>query len=193
VIRKPDEACWERVRVIPFESKFLPEHKCPPTIEEQYEQKIVPRDPDFSKRIDSILQPFAWFLIYHLRCLNKKNRIVPDKVRVATNMYKEENNNDPTQEFKDDEIEKDPRGELSVDEVCTRYRDWWKVNYAGEKLISTKKVIVNSFTKILGDVYETMTKGGMKKKVYRGFSWRKCSDEDEEVPRQKLNRINPML
>lgn len=181
-IRKPDEACWERIRVIPFETKFLPEHKCPPTIEEQYAKKIFPRDPDFSKRIDKLLQPFAWFLIYHLRCLNRKNRIVPDKVRIATSMYKEENNNDPTQEFKEDEIESDARGELYVDDVCARYRDWWKVNYTGEKLLATKKVIINSFTKILGDVIETTTRGGIKKKVFKGFSWRKIEDE-----------INPML
>lgn len=194
-IRKPDEACWERVRVIPFESKFLPEDKCPATIEEQYAMKIFPRDPDFGKRIDKLLQPFAWFLIYHLRCLNKKNRIIPDKVRVATSMYKEENNNEPTQEFKDDEIEKDPHGELSVDDVCARYRDWWKVNYSGEKLVSTKKVIVNNFTKILGDVVEATSRGGIKKKVFKGYSWRRFEENEEEVDvvKPKLNRINPML
>lgn len=186
-IRKPDEACWERVRVIPFESKFLPEHQCPTTIEEQYEQKIFPRDSDFSKRIDKLLQPFAWFLIYQLRCLNRKNRIIPDKVLIATAMYKDENENDPIQEFKDDEIEKDPRGELSVDDVCARYRDWWKVNYVGEKLLLTKKVIANSFIKILGDIEEPTSRGGVKRKVFKGFSWRKGYDEPD------MSVINPML
>jgi len=184
-IKRPDDACWERVRVFPFESKFLSEEKCPESLEEQMTLKIFPRDPHFVKRIDKLLQPFAWYLIYHLRCLNKKNRIIPDKVRIATNMYKEENNNDPTSEFRDDELEKDARGEISVDELTTRYRDWWRVNYAGEKLTATKKVIINTFSLILGDVVEVVTRGGIKKKVFKGYSWGKHDSIDDNT--------NPLL
>lgn len=185
-IKRPDEACWERVRVFPFESKFLPADKCPATVEEQFAKKIFPRDADFTKRIDKLLQPFAWYLIYHLRCLNRKTRVIPAKVRIATNMYKEENNNNPVEEFKDDELVKNPRGEVSVDEVVIRYRDWWKVNYSGEKLVATKKVLINMFTRAFGDVVEVTTRGGIKKRVFKGYSWRNDSEDDD-------NGINPLI
>ena len=184
-IKRPDEACWERVRVFPFESKFLSEDKCPSSLEDQLASKTFPRDPHFVKKLDKLLPPFAWYLIYHLRCLNKQNRVIPDKVRIATNMYKEENNNDPTQEFKDDELTKDPKGEVSVDELTTRYRDWWKINYSGEKLVATKKVIINMFSIILGDVVEVTTRGGIKKKVFKGYKWGTHDDSSDNT--------NPLL
>lgn len=197
-IRKPDEACWERVRVFPFESKFLPEDKCPATVEEQFAKKIFPRDPDFTEKIDRLLQPFAWYLVYFLRCLNRKNRVIPDKVRIATSMYKEENNSDPAHEFKDDELEKDPRGELTVDEVFVRYREWWRSNYSGDKFTTAKKAAIVTLSRILGNVSEIVSRGGVRKKVFKGYSWRKTDDYDEdEVVVPKIIRrsvaANPML
>jgi hypothetical protein len=120
-------------------------------------------------------------------------------------MYKEENNNDPTREFKEDEMEKDARGEISVDELCARYREWWKVNYSGEKLVATKKVIINSFTAILGAVDESITRGGIKRRVFKGYSWGRSTAVEpieEEQPHHsvvkpkltnKSKAVNPML
>lgn len=170
-IRNPDEACWERVRVIPFESKFVDEEKCPPTYEEQMKQKTFIKDPHIKDRISHLVQPLAWYLIYHLRILNKKTRQIPDKVRVATNMYREENNSDPIREFIDDNLEKSENSELSVDDICSRYREWWRINYPGEKLTAVKKAIIISFSKIIGDVEEVVARGGMKRRVFRGYVW----------------------
>lgn len=183
-IRNPDEACWERVRVIPFESKFVDEDKCPPTYEEQLKQKIFLKDPHLKDRIGHLLQPFAWYLIYHLRILNKKTRKIPDKVRIATNMYREENNSDPIREFVDDNLDKNDNCEISVDDIVSKYREWWRVNYPGEKLTILKKAIVNSFGKVLGDVEEIATRGGIKRKVFRGYAWQGGETN---------NNNNPML
>lgn len=179
-IQNPDDASWDRVRVIPFESKFVHESLCPRTLVEQMSSKTFPEDPHFAKKIDDLLQPFAWYLIYYWRGLNRKNRIIPDKVRIATNTYKEENN-DPTQEFVEDELDENPDSEIFVDELCVRYREWWRVNYPTEKLNVTKNVIINAFTKILGDHQTIITGGRVKKKIIKGYGWRKCEN------------INPML
>lgn len=181
-IRNPDEACWERVRVIPFESKFLPESRCPKLYEEQVAQKVFPKDSHFKDKIDGLLQPLAWYLIYHLRGLSKKNRQVPDKVRIATASYREENNNDPVQEFMDDELVRADCEELSVDELVNRYRDWWRANYSGEKLTLTKKAIIANISKLMGDVSEVKTRGGICKKVIKGYGWQKFVDVGNDNP-----------
>lgn len=61
-----DKATWNRIRVIPFESTFVkPGEPCPETFEEQLLQKRFPMDTEFSKKIPSLLEPFAYILLEH--------------------------------------------------------------------------------------------------------------------------------
>ena len=52
------------------------------------------------------------------------------------------------------------------------------------------------FSKVLGDAVQITTRGGIKKKVFQNYSWRK-RDGDEEIHdlKPKINRINvnPLL
>lgn len=148
-IKNPDDASWQRIRVIPFESKFVDGDLCPNTYEEQMARKLFPQDKQFNQKIEGLLQPLAWYLISHWRNLKKTDRIVPDKVKIATGEYREENNNDPRQEFIDEYLVKSDTASVNVLEVYEKYKSWFKVEYKGEKM-SLKKPTLAYFDTLLG-------------------------------------------
>ena len=55
-----DQATWNRIRVIPFESTFS--KSAPENYEEQLHDKVFPIDPQFSDKIPGLLEAFAWVL-----------------------------------------------------------------------------------------------------------------------------------
>lgn len=179
-VKNPDDAFWERVRVIPFESKFVSEEKCPLTYEEQMSKKIFPKDPQFQfgKKIEEMIQPLAWFLISHWRGLNKTERIVPEKVKIATGEYRDENSNDPYQEFAEENLTRG-QGKIKCDKIVEKFKEWFKRENPREKP-PTKKVIINCFNKILGKPDSTH---------WVGWEWTEC-DSDEKP--KKLTG-NPLM
>jgi P4 family phage/plasmid primase-like protien len=82
-----DNAVWNRIRVIPFESVFC--SNAPVSVEEQFRLKRFPVDRNFDDRIDGMLEAFNWVLMYHRE--NDLSTLEPDKVKAATNHYKEQN------------------------------------------------------------------------------------------------------
>jgi P4 family phage/plasmid primase-like protien len=93
VIKDADKATWNRVRVIPFESTFVPLEECPTDVEEQFKQKKFPMDKHFTTtKLPKLLEPLAWYLIQrwtHIK--NDSEYIEPLKVKVATAAYREDN------------------------------------------------------------------------------------------------------
>jgi P4 family phage/plasmid primase-like protien len=150
-IKQPDSAFWDRVRVIPFESKFLNAEDCPSTFEEQCKLNIYPKDTDLKNKFNVMLKPLAWFLLNRLKTL-KAVRLVPSKVLVATSEYKEENSHDPYLEFieeciiYDDNLIKTAITRFDMHETFSR---WFLENYSSHKL-PNKKIILGEFDKLLG-------------------------------------------
>lgn len=176
-IKKPDDAFWNRIRVIPFESKFLPEEKCPSTYEEQISLKIFPNDAKFMQRIDNMLQPLAWYLISHWRGLRKSDRVVPDKVKIATGEYREENSDTPVQSFVEEYLTADCLEHVSVEDVYSVFKRWFKSEYQNEKQ-SAKRTVLAEFDKLMGK---------REGSVWNNWSWK----ETDQSRERRL--ANPML
>lgn len=159
-IKSPDDAFWERIRVIPFESKFVDEADCPVTYEERVAEKIFPKDKQFSAKTDALLKPLAWFLISHWRGLSKSDRVVPEKVKIATHEYRQENSDNPFTEFFEEFIVATRLASVRVDAVWDRFKDWYRINYRASL---KKKSAVTALSKLMG--------APSSDKRWHGFAW----------------------
>ena len=84
-----DKAVWNRIRIIPFESKFCDENECPNSLEEQLKEKRFVKDPHFNEQIPEMTEAFAWYLLNHRK---KGMKIIePEKVKLATAAYRKKN------------------------------------------------------------------------------------------------------
>lgn len=85
-----DPASWDRVKLLPFESKFLEKGDplIPETKEKQYEKKIFERDEKFSEKIDRLKLPLMKKGIKEKFRIDKEGRRpLPKKVISATLKY----------------------------------------------------------------------------------------------------------
>lgn len=145
-IRHADKAVWNRVRVIPFESTFCrPDNPAPETYEEQLKQKRFPMDKQFSKKIPGMLEAFAWVLLQHRK--NVTSRIEPEKVRVATEMYKKQN--DLYKQFIDECIIEDKTSEMSLMELYNIFKSWFRESMPGNS-VPVKNEVEEYFIKAWG-------------------------------------------
>lgn len=129
-MRHADDAYWDRVKVIPYESKFIrPGNPCPESYEEQLREKQFPMDMHFSSKIPDLLAPFAWLLLEHRK--NPTRQEEPDKVREATVMYRKQN--DDFRKFDDEKIIRDPVAELTMDELFNTFRFWFSDSYPNRR------------------------------------------------------------
>lgn len=157
-IRGADKAVWNRVRVIPFESTFCrQDDPAPETVEEQLKQKRFPMDKSFSKKIPYLVEPLAWLLLEHRKKIS--NRIEPDKVRIATEIYRKQN--DIYKQFTDESIIKDQTKFISLIELYNMFKEWFKESLPGHS-IPVKNEVEEYFIKLWG-----LPETGKKWKGYR--------------------------
>ena len=139
-----DKAVWSRVRCIPYESTFCDD--APDTYEEQLLQKKFPVNLDFAKKIPELVEAFAWVLFEHRK--HPKTTIEPEKVRAATNMYRMRN--DIYRQFMDENIVESKGKKLSLSELYSSLRDWFKDSMPGHKE-PVKSEVKQYFTRIWGE------------------------------------------
>jgi len=169
-IRDADPATWNRIRVIPFESKFVSESKCPETYEERMALKRFPMDKNFNDKMPRMLQPLAWYLIQRWRKFDKNHRVEPDKVRIATKMYKHEN--DVYKQFIDNCIVEVTNGKLTLNSLCVHFGKWFRDECAGQS--APNRIIVRQrFASFWG---EPTGSGG---KYWEGIAIKPKDPEDE--------------
>ena len=164
-----DKAVWNRVRAIPFESTFCRESDpAPDSYEEQLRQKRFPMDMNFGKKIPELVEAFTWVLLEHRK--KPKMMIEPEKVRVATNMYRQQN--DIYRQFMEECIAEDKSKKLSLVELYQSLKDWFRESLPGTTLPS-KYDVRQYFQKIWGD-----PEVGMK---WIGYRIRTMDDEPRVV------------
>lgn len=167
-LKNSDKAVWNRIRVIPFESTFCrPDNPAPETYEEQLRQKRFPMDKDFGRKIPELVQPFAWVLLQHR--LNIKDRVEPEKVRIATAIYRKEN--DMYRQFVDECICEDPHKKVSLTELYTQFKEWFKDSHPNHTL-PIKNEVEEYFTKI----WDEPEKG----KKWKGYRIRTLQDDVDD-------------
>lgn len=148
-----DKATWNRIRVIPFESTFT--NNAPDTWEEQLRQKRFPNDPYFSEKIPHMIKPFVWVLLEHRKKGNVK-LVEPEKVILATDHYRKKN--DSYQQFVDECIISDKKSALNLQELYTRFKDWFREGFPAQTL-PTKSEVKEYYTKVWGQPVRSIWKG----------------------------------
>lgn len=123
-IKDADKATWNRIRVIPFESTFKPEQECPHDFEEQINQKVFPMDKNFTDKIPKMTQPLAWYLIQRWRAIRKLEPVEPEKVKVATDMYRQEN--DIYKQFEQQCVFQKKESRLTPATLYSHFKEWFR-------------------------------------------------------------------
>ena len=125
-LKHNDKAVWNRIRVIPFESTFCREDEdVPESYEEQLKQKRFPMDKKFSEKIPNMLSAFAWVLLKHRQTV--RICIEPEKVRVATELYRKQN--DIYRQFMEECIMEDREQKVSLTDVYSQFKEWIRDSY----------------------------------------------------------------
>jgi phage/plasmid-associated DNA primase len=151
-IKNADEATFNRIRVLPFESKFVRRgESVPETFEEQLRQKKFPRDDNFKKKIPELLEPFCYMLLEHRKALGTNTRYVPDKVKAATLVYQKQN--DRLRQFVEERIKEDKESYLHIDELYNEFKTWYRDSFSGQ--VPDKNEIKEHFIKKWGDLDNT--------------------------------------
>lgn len=152
-LKASDKATWSRLRVIPFESSFVPHGEpCPTTFEEQLKQKRFPMDKEFGSKIQGMVGAFAWYLLNWRK--NVTIRIEPEKVIEATAIYRKQN--DIYRQFIEESIIEDDAS-LTVTEMYAQFREWFKEGRPNMQ-VPIKNDVKEYFDRLWGD-------------AVRGISW----------------------
>ena len=148
-LRDADRATWNRIRVIPFESTFLPENECPESYEEQLLQKKFPMDKYFSDKIPELIQPLAWYLLHRWKNCSKRDRIEPTEVKVATETYIK--NNDIYSQFENQCIFQKENSKLTIISLYSYFKEWFREE-CPSMVIPNRSIMKNHFIKQWGDL-----------------------------------------
>ena len=145
-LKYSDQATWNRIRVIPFESTFVRAGEpCPETFEEQLLQKRFPRDAEFAGKIPKMLEAFAWYLLEWRKKVTV--RIEPPKVREATEIYRKQN--DIYRQFIEECIIKAEGVSITMLELYVQFKDWFKEGFPNMSL-PVKNDVKEYFEKLWG-------------------------------------------
>jgi len=126
-----DDATWNRLRVIPFESCFVNPKDCPPTFEEQLKRKLFPVDPLFSEKLPGMKYAFMYKIYKRYLEAEKKGFPVwePEKVLVESRRYRSAN--DVYANFLSDQLIADPETTgLVLNDLYENFKLWYKANYS---------------------------------------------------------------
>ena len=128
-----DSATWNRLRVIPFESKFVDIKDCPATFEEQFVVKQFPKDPIFSEKLPKMKQAFMYKLFLRYKHAERFGMQAgePEKVMMATRKYRSAN--DVFMNFLCDQLVEDPESlGIMLADLYDQFKNWFKNSYSGK-------------------------------------------------------------
>ena len=133
------EAVWNRVRVLPFESRFPKyNHEVPLTFEEQLKQKVFYRDNDLSNKLPFMKQAMMWLMFQTYKYITKYGKgKEPDIVTSATNSYKE--TNDIYLQFINEKTKEDRSGSnqgVGLAELYAEFKLWFQNSFTNVKMPS---------------------------------------------------------
>jgi P4 family phage/plasmid primase-like protien len=132
-IPSDDTATWNRLRVIPFESRFIDVKDCPKSLDEQFAAKTFPKDPIFSEKLPKMKQAFMYKL-YQRYIHAERHGMVPgepEKVLMATRKYRSAN--DVFMNFLSDQLIEDPESlGVMLPDLYEQFKTWFKSNYSGK-------------------------------------------------------------
>jgi phage/plasmid-associated DNA primase len=145
IIHHGDQATWNRIRVLPFETTFT--DKSPATYEEQLLEKKFPKDPFFREKIPGIVEAFAWLLLEHRKKGIRSPE--PEKVKASTALYQKKN--DIYRQFIEESITESKKGVIYIQEIYNVFKLWYKESVPNTSNIPTKSEVKEYIIKLWGE------------------------------------------
>jgi len=146
-LKYSDQATWNRIRVIPFESTFVDANEeCPSQYEEQLRQKRFPMDRDFKGKIPGMIEAFAWYLLQWRAKITVRTE--PEKVKEATAIYRRQN--DIYRQFIEECIVETVTASISLTEMYAHFKEWFKESFPNMSL-PIKNEVKEYFERLWGD------------------------------------------
>ena len=175
IIPYNDQATWNRIRVIPFESTFCMD--APEEYEDQLAQKRFKMDKTIGDRLQTMVQVFAWVLLEHRK--KGVKMIEPEKVILATDNYRK--NNDIYKQFIEEQIVKENSSRISLKELYNVFKDWYKESVSVSN-IPNKNDIRECFIRLWGP---------LDKQKWKGYKIKLETDDNEDDHDQDDNNNLP--
>jgi P4 family phage/plasmid primase-like protien len=181
VIPSADGGTWRRIRVVPFEMKFVDNPKS------SNERKI---DRTLERRMGKYAEVFMSMLVDEYKKFKEEGIPEPEKVKLSTNQYQQ--SSDLIAEFIDDRLVMLKNGEekttgVTLASMHDEYKRWIKEQYNNER----KPLIKNDFK------LEMENRLGAMKSTKAGWvniKWNSNEEEpEEEIPEEfEENEIQKM-
>ena len=168
-IKHADRATWNRIKVIPFESTFVRfGEDCPETYEEQLREKRFPMDSNFYSKITGMLEPLAWFLLNYRKKMISQGYNFASFEKVVNATLKYQRKNDYITDFIQENIIEDDDECISVTDIFSIFKDWFRENYP-HMSIPSKNDVKDKLLVKWGD-FE-------KRNKWKGYRIRNFNDE----------------
>ncbi|ABF82151.1 hypothetical protein MIV121R [Invertebrate iridescent virus 3] len=175
------DATWDRIRIIPFESKFVAREKCPETEQEQREKKLFLCDTEITQkdRMESLARALGWYLVKIFKEKEKKRRngtyqvTIPDKVNDAKLKYQAKC--DILAFFMEETYLKTDNQDHKIpfDDMYISFKNWYINSFSG-KMVTLNK---HEFIEMVRNKYNLTETD----KALRGYMWnRNYDDSDDE-------------
>nr|WNL50250.1 primase [Marseillevirus sp.] len=168
-----DQATWNRLRAILFESTFLSEQD-DLWIDDPEERKrlhMFKADPHFEEKIPELAHALFWICMQDFRAYKEEGLCEPEEVTMTTNKMRARN--DPIRRYIRDCVEKIDKEELeedeevpyvTVSELFNNYKEWYDENFPS---YSAKKVTILKFRKQISRALKVQPVDGKKFEYYR--------------------------
>lgn len=170
-IASEEQAIWNRLLVLPFESRFPKNNsEVPKTFKEQLEKKIFYRDPFLSEKLDKMKEAFMWLMFKtYKECVTNGWSPLPDKVKQATDKYRE--NNDVYLQFINECTKAEAGVTVSLKDLYDTMKSWFSATFSGMKA-PTKNELRDELAKRWGPML-----AGFQ---WKGFRLRTALDDEQE-------------
>lgn len=138
VLPANDKPTWNRMRVIPCESVF--DDEAPADEREQWRQKHFKPDKDIKGKLTKLKDAMYWILLQHFKLYQIEGLYpLPEKVKVATQNYRE--SNDIFEQFLTSTVVEtlEPKDFIKITEdYYSEYLEWFALNTKGKRLVPPK-------------------------------------------------------
>lgn len=176
-VHHSDQAFWDRVMVLPYESFFVQRkhaklYKVSKSTKRQYAMKRFKADETLSSKMEHMVPAMLWILFERYKTYKIDGFVVPDKVRVASEKYRAEN--DMYQQFFSDTID---AGEDTDFVPCTELYKCFKA-WKEEKGASKMNISSVVFSKEMSN--KKFMGLRQKKKMTEGWYGFRIRTDDEE-------------
>lgn len=138
MIPHSDNAMKNRVRLIPYLSTWV--NNPPKSLDEQFKVRKFQKDPFFEKQIPELAPAFLWWLIKMYSKYIKEGLKEPELVLASTKEYWDENDmykqfidENLTKAYKEDGKTIDEESKITLSELYTRFREWFRECFPGLK------------------------------------------------------------